>query len=67
MIAAPTPNFTELQHRPIERAKASKGEALVGYVTIADGSAKSVLRGVAGSFLARSDSFRDFPSVALRG
>jgi hypothetical protein len=56
MIAAPTPancNFTELQHRPIERAKASKGEALVGHVTIADGSAKSVLRGVAGS-LARS-------------
>ena len=56
MIATPTPancNFTELQHRPIEKAKASKGEALVGHVTIADGSAKSVLRGVAGS-LARS-------------
>jgi len=33
MIAAPTPaesNFTELQHRPIERAKASKGEEVVG-------------------------------------
>ena len=72
-IGARLPQKAILQNFNIDllkELKPAKGRKWWGNVTIADGSAKSVLPGVTGqarAVLARSDNFRDFPSAALRG